>query len=170
MAPENNFPQTEKVAIARYELEEHRLELEHAREMAKLKVETENQQREADLREKELALKQDVIALENRKKEEAFRALLFRLKKLCDECETDDYSYSEVNEMLDKAIELEDELEKFSFINKMTFSDSESEDLLVYIIELLTNAVDDNDEDEMIKLRFSETFLKQRDNHDFNLF
>jgi hypothetical protein len=170
MATEKNFPESEKVVIAKFELEEHRLDLEHEREMTRLKAEIENQQREADFREKELSLKQYAIALEKHKKDEEFRTLLFRLKRLCDECETDEYSYSEVNDMLDKAIELEDELKKYAFINNITYADSESQNLLDYIIDLLSTAVDDDDEGDTVEIKCSDSFIKLRDKHDFDYF
>jgi endoglucanase Acf2 len=142
--------------ITKLSLEKLRLKLEHEREMQKLDAVNEKEAREYYLKEREIQLKRDEFEAVKEKKAEEMRSLLFRLKKLTQQCEDGEYTYDEVETMYDGAEVLLTDCEKYCFINQIRFDETESHTILSGIISTFDEFLDNTDEGDSNDLEFDE--------------
>jgi len=142
--------------VTRLSLEKLRLQLEHEREMQKLEAINDKEDREYRLKEREIQLKRDQFDAVQRQKSDEMRALLFRIKKLTEQCEDGEYSYEDVDSMHDDAAKLLSDCEKYCFINEIKFEESEYHTILSSIISTFEEFLDSTDEDDSNDLEFDE--------------
>lgn len=154
MSTENEYYEDDGEITSQLELEKYRLKLAHELEMEKIQVAREDKEREHNLRELE-------IEKEKRKGEEEKRSLLFRIKKVIDSCEDDEYSFEDAENLLEEARKVLSESEKYCFINQITFQGSVSHTLLSKVISTLTDFLDGMDEDDSDDLEFDSAFRRQ---------
>lgn len=143
--------------VTKLSLEKLRLQLEHEREMQKLEAVNEKEDREYRLKEREIQLKRDEFEAVQEKKAEEMRSLLFRLKKLTQQCEDGEYTYDEVETMYDVAEVLLTDCEKYCFINQIRFDETESHTMLSMIISTFDEFLDSTDEEDSNDLEFDES-------------
>jgi hypothetical protein len=148
------------VQITKLNIEKLRLKLEHEREMQKLEAVNEREGREYYLKEREIQLKRDEFEAIQGQKAEQMRSLLFRIKKLTQQCEDGEYTYDEVETMYDGAEVLLTDCEKYCFINQIKFEETESHTILSEIISTLSDFLDSTDEEESNDLEFDESLVE----------
>jgi hypothetical protein len=157
----NNKADDDDTQVSKIKLEKLRLQLEHDRETQKLEAISYKDNREYRLKEQEIQLKRDELEAIQIKKTDEKRTLLFRLKKLTQQCEDDEYTYEEVEAMLDEAEDLLPKIEEYCFINEIEFEDSESQLILYEIKETLDDFLESTDEGESNDLEFEESLLER---------
>jgi hypothetical protein len=153
---DDDYIDKEDEPVTKLSLEKLRLQLEHEREMQKLEAISDKEDREYRLREKEIQLNRDQFDAVQRQKSDEMRALLFRIKKLTEQCEDGEYSYEDVDSMHDDATELLSDCEKYCFINEIKFEESEYQTILSSIISTFEEFLDSTDEDDSNDLEFDE--------------
>jgi hypothetical protein len=141
-------------SITKLGLEKYRLKLEHERELAKIEASSEKDSLELRLREDEMKIKRDEIDAIKQQKANEMRSLLFRTKKLSEQCIDDEYNYEEVETMLEEARKALSESEQYCFINQITYVGTESHSILSKMIVTLTDFLESTDEDESGDLEF----------------
>lgn len=143
--------------VTKLSLEKLRLQLEHEREMQKLEAVNEKETREYRLKEREIQLKSDELEAIQGQKTEEMRSLLFRIKKLTQQCDDGEYAFEDVETMLDEAEEVLNDCEKYCFINQIKFEETESNTILSEIISTLSDFLESTDEEESNDLEFDES-------------
>jgi len=156
--------------VSKLSLDKYRLQLEHEREMAKLEALSVKEEREQCHKDEELQLKRAELALIQQKKNEEMRSLLFRLKKLTDQCEDGEYDYEEVESMNDEAEKLLSDIEKYCFVNELTFEGTESQKMLSMILTTFSEFLESTDDDESNDLEFEESLEEMISKTNFRKF
>jgi len=143
--------------VTKLSLEKYRLQLEYEREMQKLEANNDKEDREYRLKEREIQLKRDAFDALQAQKTEEMRSILYRIKKLTEQCEDGEYTYDEVETMLEKAEKILDACEQYCFINQLKFEETESHKILSSIISTLSDFLESTDENDSNDLAFDES-------------
>jgi hypothetical protein len=149
---EEELDENEKVSLEKY-----RLQLAHQLELKKL----ENQEREIELKKKDLEIKSEMAFSEKRKTEKQEKNLLHQYRKLAKRIEEREWTYGDIYDVYSIAYDLKEDIEKFSVENDI---ETEGLSILVDLDKIITIFDDLYDGDEYdestVDLEFDKDILE----------
>ncbi len=134
-----------------------KLKIKCAHEINLKRIEREN--KELELRSRELSLKEKNANIETNKMDKQAKALIFRFRKLVDGLVDEEWTIGELKELLEKATELKEKVESYCFEN-----DIETEGLrIIFILERIEKEIeefieDDEDDEEPFDITFENLY------------